>query len=40
MKTDWLSALAEQGTPHPLSGNSPLLLDDLEQVWLVRAGRV
>jgi NHLM bacteriocin system ABC transporter ATP-binding protein len=38
MIPDWLMALAEQGTPREVAGNSPLWLDDPDSVWLIRAG--
>lgn len=40
MILDWLTALAEQGTPREIAGNTPLWLDDPNSVWLVCAGRI
>ena len=40
MMPDWLVALAGQGTPRELAGNTPLWLDAPESVWLIRAGRI
>src|SRR5436309_3575948 len=40
MMPDWLIALAVQGTPREVAGNSPLWLDDPDSVWLIRNGRL
>jgi len=40
MMPEWLAALAEQGTPREVAGNTPLWLDAPESVWLIRAGRI
>ena len=37
---EWLAALAEQGTPREVAGNTPLWLDAPQSVWLIRAGRI
>ena len=37
---EWLAALADQGTPKQVAGNTPLWLDAPESVWLIRAGRI
>jgi len=36
----WLELFRKEGTPQDVAGNSPLVLNDPERIWLVGSGRV